>query len=67
MLVAQLPNPPYNERMKSDIRRAVNEGNLTELQRLNRGVNSPAFTRLVQITTAIQAVNRIKDKAQRVR
>jgi hypothetical protein len=65
VLVAQLPNPPYNERMKSDIRRAVNEGNLTELRRLDRGVNSPAFTRLVQITTAIQAVNRIRDKAQR--
>ncbi len=65
VLVAQLPNPPYNERTKSDIRRAVNEGNLTELQRLDRGVNSPPFTRLVQITTAIQAVNRIRDKAQR--
>jgi hypothetical protein len=64
VLVAQLPNPPYNERLKSDIRRAVNEGNLTELQRLNQGVNSAAFTRLVQIATAVQAVNRVADRAR---
>ena len=63
VLVEQLPNPPYTASVKSDIRRAVNEGDLPTLRRLDRGTNSPAFTRLVQIATAINAVNRVRDKA----
>jgi hypothetical protein len=64
VLVDQLPNPPYDEPTKRDIRRAVNEGNLNALRRADRGGNSPAFTRLVQIATAVNAVNRVRDKAQ---
>jgi hypothetical protein len=59
-LIAQLPNPPYDDETKRNIGAAVRAGNVDVLNGLRRG-NAPsaAFTRLVQIATANREVDNV--------